>query len=315
MGLRRALVVGINDYPFKPLKACVNDADAISKVLQYNEDCTENFTITKLTDADVDTRGKLKRSIRDCFDGKGEVALFYFAGHGFIDEIGSYIVTPDCSVDDEGIFMEEVLAIVNKSMFQSKVVILDCCHSGDFGSKHSTGQAAIIHDGVTILTACSSNESAEEINGHGVFTALLLEALQGGAADVLGYITPGSIYAYIDRALGQGEQRPIFKTNVSSFSPLRKVKPPVDKNVLRHLAHYFAKADSEYQLDPTFEFTDSSAVPENILIFKELQLLERVGLVVPCDEEHMYFAAMHSKSCKLTVVGRHYWRLAKENRI
>lgn len=56
-----------------------------------------------------------------------------------------------------------------------------------------------------------------EINGHGVFTDLLLQALQGGAANITGQITPGSVYAYIDQALGEWKQKPIFKTNIKRF--------------------------------------------------------------------------------------------------
>ena len=41
-----------------------------------------------------------------------------------------------------------------------------------------------------------------EINGHGVFINLLIESLNGGASDILGNITPGSVYAYIDQVLG-----------------------------------------------------------------------------------------------------------------
>ena len=33
------------------------------------------------------------------------------------------------------------------------------------------------------------------------------------------------------------------------------------------------------------------------------------------DEYDMYYAAMNSKSCKLTAVGKQYWRLVKEGRI
>jgi len=47
---------------------------------------------------------------------------------------------------------------------------------------------------------------------------------------------------------------------------------------------------------------------------KLLQKFERVGLVEPVDEEHMYFAAMHSKACRLTPLGLYYKSLSKDNR-
>ena len=54
---------------------------------------------------------------------------------------------------------------------------------------------------------------------------------------------------------------------------------------------------------------------ENTAVFSDLQKLEGVGLVVPVGEEHMYYAAMNSKACELTAVGKQYWRLVKEGRI
>ena len=49
-------------------------------------------------------------------------------------------------------------------------------------------------------------------------------------------------------------------------------------------------------------------------MFKELQLFESVGLIEPVGAEHMYFAAMENKSCKLTALGLHYWNLSKDRR-
>jgi hypothetical protein len=78
-------------------------------------------------------------------------------------------------------------------------------------------------------------------------------------------------------------------------------------------------------LDPSYEDTNAKVIehkvvepyadPNNVSVFKDLQKLESIGLVVPVGEEHMYFAAMNSKSCRLTALGYHYWRLVKEKRI
>lgn len=120
------------------------------------------------------------------------------------------------------------------------------------GSISTAGQnTAIINEGVTILTASRSSETSLEVNGHGLFTSLLLEALSGGAADVTGHITPGGIYAYIDKALGPWEQRPVFKTNVTRFTSLRDVVPQVDLSIIRRLCRYFSDENSELQLDPS----------------------------------------------------------------
>ena len=57
------------------------------------------------------------------------------------------------------------------------------------------------------------------------------------------------------------------------------------------------------------------ACPHNVAKFKLLQKLHSIGFVEPVNEEHMYFAAMKSKQCRLTEVGKYYWRLVKSGRI
>ena len=50
-------------------------------------------------------------------------------------------------------------------------------------------------------------------------------------------------------------------------------------------------------------------------VIKELQKMERVGLVLPVGEEHMYWAAINGKSCKLTALGHRYWTLVNDGKI
>ncbi len=322
--MRKALVVGIDEYSQNPLHGCCNDAEAIKKLLSKNENKTPNFSV-KLEN-NVKTKSRLKQLIKECFSGDADVALFYYSGHGYIDSTGGYLVTPDFSEEDYGVSLQDVLTIANESKCKDKIVILDSCYSGALGNVAIMGQnTSIIGEGVTILTASRSSEVSMEINGHGVFTALLLEALKGGAADVTGHISLGGIYAYIDKALGPWEQRPVFKTNVTRFTSLRDVVPQVDMEIIRRICKYFETEETNYQLDPSYEPTNSPednhqiiepyARKENTEIFADLQKLEGVGLVTPVGTEHMYFAAMESKKCKLTSIGKQYWRLVNNELI
>ncbi|MFD2170064.1 caspase family protein [Tumebacillus lipolyticus] len=317
--MRKALVVGINNYPTAPLYGCVNDAVNMQGVLRKNGDGSPNFDVKLLVSdhrGDQLKKAELKEQIEALFQGDSEVALLYFSGHGLVNSTGGYIVTSDYSRYDEGISMDDILIFANNSNAKNKVIIFDCCHSGAFGSPAlAEGRLAQLSDGLTILTASKSSEVAMERGGSGVFTSLLIDALDGGAADLRGYITPGSLYSYVDEALGAWDQRPIFKTNVSRFVQLRRVKPPISLEVLREITNYFPSPEHHIPLDPTYEFTEEGHVEENVKIFKDLQKMESVGLVVPVDEEHMYFAAMNSKGCRLTALGYQYWRLVKENKI
>jgi uncharacterized caspase-like protein len=321
--MKKALVIGINNYPTHPLKGALNDAKIISEVLKVNGNDTTNFEVKTLYD--VYTKSDLLTEIASFFDVSADMALLYFAGHGFVNELGGFIVTPDHKRYDEGISMDYILGLANTSKIRNKVIILDCCKSGSFAMPNSNGSITPINSGISILTSSREDELAKEINGHGVFTNLLIEGLKGGAADVRGHISPGGLYAYIDQALGAHEQRPVFKTNVTEFVELRSITPQVPLSTLRKLIEYFNNPTDSLQLNPSFEYTNSNdvqheikepfAIAENVLIFKDLQKLESVGLIIPIGEEHMYFAAMNSKTCKLTSLGHHYWRLVREGKI
>jgi hypothetical protein len=321
--VKKALCIGIDNYPRLPLSGCINDATCVSELLTKNGDGSPNFDV-KLK-KDILSKSTLKGLITDLFSGDCDTVLFYFSGHGFLNEFGGYIVTPDFTKYDEGVPMDDILTLANKSTIKNKVVILDCCHSGAMGKLDITDNKSSLSEGLTILTASRDTEKATEINGHGVFTNLLLEALKGGAADLRGHISPGGIYSFIDRSLGAWYQRPVFKTNVTRFISLRTVISQVSDDILRSIIEYFPAPSDEFPLDPSFEDTNSLeiehkviepyAIKEKTIIFKRLQKLQSIGLVIPSGTDFMYFAAMESKGCKLTPLGHHYWKLAKEGRI
>ena len=321
--MRKALIVGIDDYPMCPLNGCVNDATAVAQCLRKNGDGSPNFDIFEMNNVGV--KGELKEKILELFYSQVEIALFYFSGHGCKTNYDGYIVTPDYAPGSEGIPMTEILKIVNESKAMNKIVILDCCYSGTFGNGALSDNVTQIAEGVTILTASTEDQTARESGGHGVFTNLLLEALSGGAANINGNITPGSIYSYIDQALDAWEQRPVFKTNTHSFVRVKTVVPSVELSVLRNIVDYFPTSTHEFKLNPSFEFTNNNEYklevkepysnPENVKIMKNLQKMESVGLIKPIDEEHMYFASMNSKGCRLTSLGYHYWNLVKKGKI
>lgn len=330
--MRKALIVGIDNYPGHTLVGCVNDAKRICEVLETHGDGNPNFEDPKLItvplpdatgakpteDSAVESfgRGKLTQAIESLFSDDPEVALFYFSGHGYIDSRGGFLVTTDFASYDQGVSMDVVLNYANQSKAKDKVIILDCCHSGTFGSPTlEGGNTCQLVEGLSVLTASRASQSALERGGSGIFTGLVLDALGGGAADISGKITAGSIYAYVDRALGPWDQRPIFKTNVAHSTYLRTVAPAIPREVLRKIGTYFSKPDAEFALDPTYEFTAENHDPAKVPIFKDLQKLERVGLVVPVGEEYMYYAAINSKSCKLTSTGQAYWSLARQRHL
>ena len=317
--MRKALVVGVDYYKnVNTLFGCVNDSYAVKAVLDRNSDGTVNFS-TNLKVASNETSAISKRELKDLatelFKDDSDVALFYFSGHGFVENTGGYLITSECTHGDEGFSLTELLQIANESPAKNKIIILDCCHSGFVGKSSGSSNESILSEGLTILTASSETQYALEVDGSGVFTSLLVDALNGSASNLVGEITPGSVYAHIDQSLGPWEQRPLFKTNVKSFTSLRKVQAPILLNDLKEITTLFPKRGEPFKLDPTFEPTEKSAITENIDKFALLQKFNKINLVVPIDEEHMYYAALNSTGCQLTILGEHYWNLVKKERI
>nr|WP_299422651.1 caspase family protein [uncultured Emticicia sp.] len=317
--MRKALVVGIDYYDsISQLYGCVNDAYAIKAVLDRHSDGTKNFDVN----IEVATGPKalierkvLKNKVEELFKDKSDIALFYFSGHGYVESTGGYLITSECKDGDDGLSMNELLEIANSSSSRNKIIILDCCHSGIIGKTSPKEDKSILSEGITILTASSETQYALEVDGSGVFTTLFIDAMNGSASNLVGDVTPGSIYSHIDQSLGSWEQRPIFKTNVTTFTTLRKVQPPIALSDLKQLPELFPIKGQSFKLDPSFEPDSNNPIEENMAKFKLLQKYNRINLVVPEDSEHMYYAAMESKSCKLTILGEHYWNLITKDRI
>lgn len=330
MAMRKALIVGVDYYAhIGGLNGCVNDAYAVNSALERHSDGTLNFANPKLLTSTGQEnqveRTQLKDAVRELFRDDAEIALFYFSGHGFVEDTGGFVCASDAQTGDDGVSLTEIMTMANNSPATNKIVILDSCHSGAAAATTTGAPQADIRDGVTILSASTAKQYAMEAGGSGVFTTLLVDALNGAAANLVGDITPGSVYAHIDQSLGPWQQRPVFKTNVKMFVSLRRSQPPLLLAELQQLASMFPSPEYQLPLDPSYEpersndqATDPAIPapdPANNATFKILQNFVKVNLVRPVDAPHMYHAAMESTSCELTTLGEHYWKLVSRGLI
>ncbi|MBX3322253.1 MAG: caspase family protein [Phycisphaeraceae bacterium] len=319
--MRRALCVGIDLYSVGALKGCVADAESMANVLRKHDDGSPNFECRLLVapnsgKGDAVTRSTLKQAIDELFQGSPDVAMLHFSGHGTYNNLDGYLVTQDNKQYDEGVAMSDVLKLANDSKAGEVVIFLDCCFSGSLGSVPAIDNAkALLREGVSILTASRSDQVSVESAGNGLFTSLVVDALSGGAMDLLGEVTAPNIYNFVETALGAWDQRPLFKSHVAKLLPLRRCKPPIDTAILRELPALFPVPAEDLPLCPECEATCEKKDDEKHKMFCKLQALNRVHLVVPVGVDHMYDAAMQSKACRLTAAGRYYWRLARDNRL
>ena len=211
--------------------------------------------------------------------------------------------------------LSQVLGAVQESKVPEVILILDCCFSGNAGSLPQLGgRVSALRDGLGILTASRGDQTSREMT-RGVFSTNLCAALDGGAADVLGHVDIASLYAYLSESFGAFDQRPMFKANVDRLHALRTCAPAVPLADLRRLPKIFANPGMDLSLDPSFEPSHALANPDHVNIFRILQTCRAARLVEPVGTPHLFYAAIESKSCRLTALGRHYWSMAQQKRI
>jgi hypothetical protein len=196
MAERRAVVVGINTYEdpaVRPeLKGAENDAREVFARLQKFGD----FKIDKkkhLLLGKAATCVNIRRAISDLFWKKDlcDIAVFYFSGHGFLDDYGNGYLAPwNHEYKDplvHGIRMQELreyfLANNNKT---EALLILDCCHSGvtaetvkgtgvlngRFTDSLTNNHAVVIGNGKFILASSGADEKSREMNAAHEFQIL-----------------------------------------------------------------------------------------------------------------------------------------------
>jgi hypothetical protein len=332
--MRRALLVGIDNYlNVGSLGACVADAEAVGPLLAKNADGTPNYDcqylLARTSDSTVVQRQELRAACHELFSPgfTGEI-LFYFSGHGAATPTGAFLVTSDGVRNDLGIPMQEILDLSTRSASRDILIILDCCHSGDLGNpillNQSGGNAnlAVVRENMTVMAASKSVEVAVEAGGHGLFSAALLDALDGGAADHMGWVTAASIYSYVERRFGGWQQRPVYKSHATEVNVIRRCAPLIERVKLYDLLQHFPSEDYRYPLDPEHEPEDEHGnfhepVNEEKLrvsrLFKEYR---DAGLLKPTlADEQLFWTARRSHTVELTVRGREYWRLVRNGRV
>lgn len=329
---RRALIVGINTYGGgNDLAACVADARAMAEVLSRHKDDEKNFDCLVLLDQMDDgspiTRPKFRAALTELFRFDGDV-LLYFSGHGFLSDTGGLLCTSDATKNDWGIPMQEVMDLAAGSPARQILLILDCCHSGDvanpamLNARAGQNPLATLRENMTVIAASHATEAAIEAGGHGLFTAALLDGLEGGAADHMGFVSAPAIYTYARRRFTGWDQRPVFKTSATDILCVRECEPLIDRLQLRQLPQLFPTADHKYRLDPEHEPEDEHGNVkepvnrEKVAIAQLFKSYRDAGLLKSSNPQlQFYWVARRSETVELTPRGREYWWLLVNEKI
>lgn len=295
------------------LAGCTSDARRMAALLSYHHSGLRNFESQFFTDemGSVSTE-EFRQVIREFVTKDLDTALIYFGGHAQQTRWGTFLVTDR---NDDGFPLTELMDCVNQASIPRITLVLDCCFSGAVGNvNYSTEELSILKKGVSIFSSSSPFEHSIQGNARGIYTDSILSALHGGAADILGRITISGVQSYISQFSFGWTQSPFFKCHADSDIVLRISQPKVLHSDLRKIDAIF-KRGSMILLNPSYEPTAMPHAPEKEAVFRLLQKYRDASLVVPVGAESLYDAAMKSRRCELTALGKYYRELVRKRAI
>ncbi|MGB7266173.1 MAG: caspase family protein [Terracidiphilus sp.] len=232
-GNNYALVIGIDDYPapLPKLQTAVNDAKSFAGLLSSKY----GFQVTTLLNQDA-TRDKILDAIAHFRKSLAEndSFLIYYAGHGSYDrgtDKGYWLpvdADPDPLMTSRDISADDLVTEVRGLAARHVIIISDSCFSGDLSRdagdmSPSDGSQAYIRRmqraPSRTLMASGSDEPVSDSGsqGHSVFAALLLQAMQSRSGQAF---TADDLFVTIRKSvLARSGQSPQYATLRDSIRP------------------------------------------------------------------------------------------------
>jgi shikimate kinase len=173
-------------------------------------------------ESELPTKANISLALKDLSRSSltsSDLAIFFFAGHGFSADSEDYITSMDTETDkkDTGVSTKDVLESLQSSGAGTSILLVDVCRV-DLGRAPSrfgerTTELAR-RQGTIVFLSCSPGEISHELpsleGGHGLFTYALIQAFRNNIST-----TPIQLARYINGLVGQlcrdhklGVQRP-----------------------------------------------------------------------------------------------------------
>lgn len=196
------LIVGINDYADKTipkLRFAEADARSVTKFFKLSKKSRSSQDRVELLLGKNATRLNIEKALSEHLikkaNGQEDMAILYFAGHGFKDARQTYFACADTKLDSlrQTALSETILrSYWNDVQAGNKIMILDACHSGGVKNFRGIGgvtlaptksKAGSSKQLSIVMSAAGANQlSVEDENyGQGVFTVSLVQGLSGDA--------------------------------------------------------------------------------------------------------------------------------------
>jgi Ca2+-binding EF-hand superfamily protein len=254
-----ALLIGVSEYRagLPPLPAAPNDVEAMRRVLQ-DPNLGGFDVVERLLNPDpFAMQDAIEKLFAEC--QKDDLALLFFSGHGITDDNGRLFLTT-CLTNEKRFRATSVPAsfvhdVMNESLCQRQVVILDCCYSGAFKEGWQSRSAATIDikqqlalgsKGRAVLTSSNALQKSFEHEGSGIYTRYLVEGIETGVADCNGNgtISIQELHEYAKEKVQEAKpaMTPEIHTHKEGFNILlaqARRKPEADyrKLVERYASH------------------------------------------------------------------------------
>ena len=221
------VAVGIDDYENNryDLKYCVADAQAVTHSLyRRGQDIFRRFRVDPIFDGNA-RQSRIVTGLRwvELEARPEDVFIFYYSGHGVMSfgseqqEADFYLVPTDVTqmygndalLADKGISATQLRETCQRIEARKQLVILDACQSGaavdTFAVRGIPEDKAIDQlsrsAGLTVIAATQPEQPAREFEklGHGLFTHVLLQAIEGKAdgSPKDGKVTVGELSSWV----------------------------------------------------------------------------------------------------------------------
>lgn len=224
-GRRFTVVAGVNRSPQNvsapDLRYAEDDARDLYEVLTTAGRGTFSRTDAKLLLGAEATSEAISEALQETVlaSRPADTLLVFFAGHAWLPPAetvtDAYLVT--CDLDphrvrlhpEAGIRMRDLRLDVFERFHGSSLLILDCCHAGQYAEHHGEAAHRALVSALsahethlpkhTALMSCPADATARETDAlrHGVLTHHLLVGLRGEAAGPDGCVTSANAVDYV----------------------------------------------------------------------------------------------------------------------
>lgn len=213
----RAVLVGFASFDhFENVAAAAENIDGLREVftdVDFWGLPRENCRVV----SDAATSYEVLEVVEDCAASATDTLIVYYVGHGALDFDGNeelFLALPGSDRNRHYKFLryDDLRRIVLGADAKRKVVILDCCHSGQALSSGWLGKSDVsslfaaksLIDGACILTATPPAGRARAVSKSGRYTAFsgeLLRALEEGIPESGEYLDMGVIFEHLRRRM------------------------------------------------------------------------------------------------------------------